>query len=400
MSRTGWLDLSSGVSGDMLLGALVASGVQLGRLQAAVDAVVPEPVSLRVEPVMRGSLAAVRVHVDGTESSTHRGWGDIRALLGTVDAERVPGIQQARAAFEALAEAEAVVHGTTPEDVHFHEVGALDAIADVVGVCAGFAILGLDELCGSPVALGGGSVQTAHGRIAVPGPAVVHLLQGIPTYGGPIDLELATPTGAALVRTLVSSWGPQPGLEVDAQAFGAGGRDPVGHANVLRLVLGATAGARAGATAEPVVLETNVDDLDPRVWPSVITALLSAGASDAWLTPILMKKGRPAHTLHVLVAADRAKAVRAVVFSQTTAIGMREYSVRKHALDRDVVTISVDGHPVRVKVASLEGRAVNHQPEWDDVAAAASALGRPTKVVLAQAVAAVAHELSGGVGGT
>ncbi len=392
--RTGWLDLSSGVSGDMLLGALVSAGVGVHRLQAAVDAVVPEPVNLRVEPVTRGSLAAVRVHVEGAESSTHRRWVDVQGLLGTTEAETVPGIDRARAAFAALAEAEAAVHGSSPEDVHFHEVGALDAIADVVGVCAGFAILGLDELHASAVALGGGSVRATHGRIAVPGPAVVRLLSGIPTYGGPLDLELATPTGAALVRTLVSSWGYQPAMSAAVQAFGAGGHDPEGHANVVRMVLGSQVTA-PGRGVEPLVLETNVDDLDPRVWPSVITALLSAGASDAWLTPILMKKGRPAHTLHVLVASDRAQAVREVVFAHTTAIGLREHAVRKHELDRDVVTVSVDGRPVRVKVASMDGHVLNRQPEWEDVAAAAEVLGRPAKVVLAQVAAAVALTLEG-----
>lgn len=388
----GWLDLSSGVSGDMLLGALVDAGVALGDLQSAVDAVTPEPVALRVEAVSRGTIAAVRVHVEGTDSATHRRWPEVRDLLNTPDAQQVPGIHRALATFAALADAEAAVHGTGPDDVHFHEVGALDAIADVVGACAGFAILGLDELHASPVALGGGSVEAAHGRLALPGPAVVRLLAGVPTYGGPIDLELTTPTGAALLRTLVTTWGYQPLMSAQRQAFGAGARDPQGHANALRLVLGSPWRPSSPEVALPVVLETNVDDLDPRAWPSVIAALLSGGASDAWLTPILMKKGRPAHTLHVLVEADRSVAVREVVFSHTTAIGMREHPVRKHALDRASVTVHVEGHPVRVKVASWEGRVLNRQPEWDDVAAAAAALGRPAKVVLSQAVAAAAAE--------
>ena len=388
----GWLDLSSGVSGDMLLGALVDAGVAVGDLQSAVDAVTPQPMVLRVEAVSRGTIAATRVVVEGSDSATHRRWSDVRDLLNTPAAQQVPGVDRAVATFTVLAEAEAAVHGTESEDVHFHEVGALDAIADVVGVCAGFALLGLDELHASPVALGGGTVEAAHGRIAVPGPAVVRLLAGVPTYGGPVDLELATPTGAALLRTLVTAWGYQPLMSVERQAFGAGGRDPQGHANALRLVLGSPWTKSDPEPDLPVVLETNVDDLDPRLWPSVITALLAAGASDAWLTPILMKKGRPAHTLHVLVGADRSEAVREIVFSQTTAIGLREHPVRKQALDRATVTVHVSGHPVRVKVASWEGRVLNRQPEWDDVAAAAAALGRPAKVVLSQAVAAAAVE--------
>ena len=389
----GWLDCSSGVSGDMLLGALVDTGVPLAVLQRAVDAVAPEPVSLRAERVTRGALAATRVHVEGTSSTSHRSWADVRAMLQAAGTQQVPGIGRALAAFEALAEAEAAVHGTEPQDVHFHEVGALDAIADVVATCAGFEHLGLQGLWASPVALGGGTVRAAHGRIAVPGPAVVRLLAAAPSYGGPVDHELATPTGAALLTSLVSGWGHAPTMVGTTQGFGAGGRDIQGHANVLRLVVGQPwqqpahlVGPTTAVLESNVVLETNVDDLDPRLWPHAIASLLQAGASDAWLTPILMKKGRPAHTLHVLVTPERAAAVREVVFAQTSAIGVRENIVAKHALERSEVTVDVDGQPVRVKVASQNGRTLNAQPEWEDVAAAATALGRPAKMVLAQAI--------------
>jgi uncharacterized protein (TIGR00299 family) protein len=302
----------------------------------------------------------------------------------------VPGIDRALACFEALAVAEAAVHGTTPDEVHFHEVGALDAVADVVAASAGLAHLGLDALHASPVALGGGSVRAAHGRMSVPGPAVVRLLAQAPTYGGPVDVELATPTGAALLVAHVTAWGHAPAMTSTLQGHGAGARDLPGHANVLRLVLGHPweAGAPAEAPGSALVLETNVDDQDPRLWPAAVAALLAAGASDAWLTPVLMKKGRPAHTLHVLVAPERADAVRTAVFTHTSAIGLREQVVRKHALDRHVVTVEVDGQPVRVKVAGLAGRTLNAQPEWEDVAAAAAALDRPAKTVLAQAVSA------------
>ena len=386
----GWLDCASGVSGDMLLGALVDVGVPLEVLQEAVDAVAPEPVRLRAERTTRASLAATRVHVEGTDSTTSRTWHDVRALLGTPAAQRVPGIERALATFEALAEAEGAVHGTGPDEVHFHEVGALDAVADVVAASAGLAHLGLDALHASPVALGGGTVQAAHGRLSVPGPAVVRLLADAPTYGGPVEVELATPTGAALLRTHVGTWGTAPPMTSTTQGHGAGGRDLPGHANVLRLVVGRpwAAGHTAEAPGTAVVLETNVDDQDPRLWPAVLAALLAEGASDAWLTPILMKKGRPAHTLHVLVAPSRVDAVRAAVFAHTTAIGLREQVVRKHALDRHVVTVEVGGHPVRVKVAGDQGRTLNAQPEWDDVAAAANALDRPAKAVLSQAMSA------------
>jgi uncharacterized protein (TIGR00299 family) protein len=282
------------------------------------------------------------------------------------------------------------VHGTTVEEVHFHEVGALDAIADVVGVCAGFVHVGASSVTVSPVAVGSGSVETAHGTLPVPPPAVAELLRGVPTHAGPVAMELCTPTGAALLTTLATGYGPQPAMAVEAIGVGAGGRDPEGHANVLRLFTGAAATAAAtteGVAEGPLLLECNVDDLDPRVWPSVIAALLEAGASDAWLTPILMKKGRPAHTLSALVDGGRAADVRAAIFRHTTTIGLREQSLRKHALDREMVEVRVDGHAVAVKLARHDGVVVNAQPEYDDVARAARELGRPVNDVLAEATA-------------
>jgi uncharacterized protein (TIGR00299 family) protein len=395
-----WVDASSGASGDMLLGALVGAGVPLATLREAVDAVSPEPVLLRSEQVARGGFAATRCHVEVADSPTHRSWRDVRALL---EAARLaaPVAERALAVFTRLAEAEAAVHGTSAEDVHFHEVGALDAIADVVGVCAGLAHLaarGHDRLVVSPVAVGSGTVGTAHGTLPVPPPAVVELLRGAPSWAGPPSApatELCTPTGAALLATLATGWGPQPPLVTTAVGVGAGHRDPTGHANVLRLLVGdpVTAGdpplaASDPAAAPPLLVETNVDDLDPRVWPAVIAALLAAGASDAWLTPILMKKGRPAHTLSVLVAAAAAPAVRATIFRETSAIGLREVPLVKHALDREMVTVEVEGQRVAVKLARHDGELVNAQPEYDDVARAAAALGRPVKQVLARALVA------------
>jgi len=201
-------------------------------------------------------------------------------------------------------------------------------------------------------------------------------------------MELCTPTGAALLTTLATSWGPQPPMTTDAIGVGAGGRDPEGHANVLRLLVGAAPTGASTEPAAPLLIETNVDDLDPRVWPAVIAALLEAGASDAWLTPILMKKGRPAHTLSVLVAADRAAHVRATIFRQTSTIGLREQPLGKHALDREMVEVLVDGQPIAVKLARHDGVLVNAQPEYDDVVRAALALGRPVVDVLADAAAA------------
>jgi uncharacterized protein (TIGR00299 family) protein len=381
----GWVDAGAGAAGDMLLGALVGAGVPTEVLQTAVDAVSPEPVTLSVERVSRGGLAATRCHVEVAESTTHRTWADVRALLSAADlapalAERSHGV------FERLAVAEAAVHGTSPDEVHFHEVGALDAIADVVGVCAGLLHLGLDRLVVSPVAVGSGRVRAAHGSMPVPVPAVAELLRGVPSLAGPAAMESCTPTGAALLVTHASEWGAQPAMSVSQVGLGAGSRDPETHANVVRLLVGEPAGG--GASDEPWLLETNLDDLDPRLLPGVLTSLLELGALDAWLTPIIMKKGRPAHTLSVLVADELAEAARDLVFAETTTLGIRGVRVSRAMCDRSFEEIELDGHRIRVKVATWRGRRVNVQPEFDDVVTAARALGRPVVDVLAEAAAA------------
>jgi uncharacterized protein (TIGR00299 family) protein len=376
-----------GASGDMLLGALLHAGADVDAVQSAVAAL-DLPVSFVFSESVRDGLAVGRVTVSTAGEQPLRTWQDIRALLAAAplpEGTRELSLQ----VFGALAEAEAAVHGVAPENVHFHEVGALDALLDVVATCAAFLSLALDELVASPVALGGGSVATEHGVLPVPVPAVVELLRraGAPVHGGPVDLELCTPTGAALLAVLASRWSSLPAGVITAVGSGAGTREVPGRLNAVRLLVVDTAAAEAAPDA--LLLETNVDDLEPRLWPGVISALLGAGASDAWLAPILMKKGRPAHTLSVLVTPDRAEAVRTVVFTETSAIGLREHDVRKHALERRVESVSVRGHQVRVKLALHEGRVVNAQPEWDDVASAAAALDDVSvKRLLAEAVAA------------
>jgi uncharacterized protein (TIGR00299 family) protein len=383
----GWLDLAAGASGDMLLGALVDAGVPLEVPAAAVAALPVEPVRLRTEQVTRHGLGATRVHVEATESTVPRTWADVRGLLAAADL--APAVRErALAVFARLAEAEGRVHRVPAEEVHFHEVGALDALADVVGVVAGFAHLGLERLTASPVTLGSGSTRGAHGVVPVPAPAVLELLRGVPVTGGPVAAEMCTPTGAALVATLVGGWGPLPPLVPGRTGAGAGGRDPAELPNLVRLVLGEPADAAPPAGA--VVLEANVDDLDPRLWPGVLERLLAAGASDAWLTPVLMKKGRPAHTLSVLCGAGARAAVEAAVFAATSTIGLRVTPVGKVALDREQTAVEVLGGRVGVKVARRGGRVVNVSVEFEDVAALARALGLPVKEVLRAATAAAA----------
>ncbi len=391
----GWLDCSAGASGDMLLGALVDAGVPLATLQAAVDAVGVEPVVLRAEPVTRGGLGATQVSVDAPHTDTTRTWAEIRSrLAGAALDDEVR--RRALDTFGRLAGAEAAAHRVPPDEVHFHEVGALDAIADVVGVCAGLHALRLTGLSAGRVTLGAGTAEGAHGRLAVPAPAVLAVLSaaGAPVWGGPAPYEMCTPTGAALLAAHVGHWESLPPMTVDRVGSGAGSRELTELPNLVRLVLGEPA-APVGVE-EAVVLEANVDDLDPRLWPGVLAALLAAGAADAWLSPILMKKGRPAHTLHVLCRPGEADALREVVFAQTTTIGVRQTPVAKHALDRTASTVDVDGHAVAIKISSLAGRVVNVSVEYDDAAAVATALGEPVKAVLARATtAALARSRSG-----
>ncbi len=380
----GWLDLSAGASGDMLLGALVDAGVPLDVPAAAVAALPVERVRLVTEQVTRHGLGATRVHVHAPESSTHRTWDDVRALL--LDAALPAGVRDgALAVFERLARAEGRVHRVAPEEVHFHEVGALDALADVVGVVAGFEHLGLTRLHASAVTLGSGSARGAHGVVPIPGPAVLELLAGVPVVAGPVPSEMCTPTGAALLAARVDAWGPLPPVVVARVGTGAGGRDPAALPNVVRLVLGEPG---EPTPAGPVVLESNVDDLDPRLWPGVLDALFAAGASDAWLTPILMKKGRPAHTLSALCRPEVVPAVQAAVFATTSTIGLRIVPVRKTALERVTAAVDVLDGRVGVKVAVHQGRVVNVSVEYEDVAALARSTGLPVKEVLRAATAA------------
>ncbi|MGZ4541180.1 MAG: nickel pincer cofactor biosynthesis protein LarC [Blastococcus sp.] len=380
----GWLDLSAGASGDMLLGALVDAGVPLEVPAAAIAALPVEQIRLVTEQTTRHGLGATRVHVHAPPSSEHRTWADVRGLLA--DADLAPAVRDgALAAFERLAVAEGAVHRVSPDEVHFHEVGALDALADVVGVVAGFEHLGLTRLSASPVALGSGSARGAHGVVPIPGPAVLELLRGVPVVAGPVPAEMCTPTGAALIAARVDEWTTLPAMRVQRVGVGAGGRDPDELPNVVRLVLGE---ASPGSPAQPVVLETNVDDLDPRLWPGVLDTLFAADASDAWLTPILMKKGRPAHTLSVLCHPDAVAAVQAAVFATTSTIGLRVVPVGKVALERVSASVEVLGARVGVKVAVDGGRVANVSVEYEDVAALAGTLGMPVKEALRAATAA------------
>jgi pyridinium-3,5-bisthiocarboxylic acid mononucleotide nickel chelatase len=380
-----WVDASGGIAGDMLLGALLDAGGALDAVRSAVTAVVPGEVEVRTSTVSRAGMRALKVDVESTaDDHPHRSWARIRALLDTAElSARVR--ERAVAAFGLLADAEARVHGKSPDEVHFHEVGSWDSIADIVGVCAALTELGVDRVTTSPVALGSGRARSAHGDLPVPVPAVLELAKGWQVLAGG-DGELATPTGMALVRALSDECGALPPLAVAAVGIGAGGRDVAGRANVARVVIGEPAANTSGSTMW--VLETNVDDLDPRLWPTVLSTLLERGAADAWLVPILMKKGRPAHTLCVLAHGAEREGLRDAVLSLTSTLGVREHPVSRTALERDWRTVAVRGGHVRVKVGLRAGRIVHATPEFEDVAALADARGVPAREVLDEAVAA------------
>ena len=382
-----WVDASAGIAGDMLLGALLDAGASLDAVRSAVAAVVPGEVVVRTSAVTRAGLRALKVDVESTgEGHPHRSWARIRALLGSADlptAIRDPAL----AVFARLADAEGRVHGIPADDVHFHEVGSWDAIADIVGVCAALADLGVDRVTASPVAVGSGRTRAAHGDLPVPVPAVLELARGWQVLAGG-EGELATPTGMALLRTLADTCGPIPPMEIAAVGIGAGGRDNRGRANVVRAVVGAAAVADAPTASDMWVLETNVDDLDPRLWPTVLAALLAAGAPDAWLVPILMKKGRPAHTLCVLAHDADREALRDRVFALTSTLGVRETPVSRTALQRDWRAVAVPGGEVRIKVGLRAGRIATATAEFEDAAALARTRGVPVRRVLDEAAAA------------
>jgi uncharacterized protein (TIGR00299 family) protein len=373
----------------MLLAALVDVGVPLANLQGAVDAVIPESIRLTSALVSRAGMRATKVDVHPTvKDHPHRTWRDIQALLERADLT-APVRDRAGRVFGRLAEAEARVHGVAADEVHFHEAGGWDSIADVVGVCAALDWLGVTSMSCSAVALGSGRVTASHGDLPVPVPAVLEMSAGWRVLSGGQG-ELATPTGMALLTALSQESCDLPAMSVRAVGVGAGTADVPGRPNVVRVVLGDRTD-RPGPPDDPVimsVLETNVDDMDPRVWPTVLASLLDAGAADAWLVPIVMKKGRPAHTLAVLTPVDRRDALRRLIFELTSTIGVREVAVTRTALDRIWVPVPVAGGRIRLKVAHRGGEVVHATPEFDDAVQVAADRSVPVRRVLEEAVAA------------
>jgi uncharacterized protein (TIGR00299 family) protein len=395
VSRTVWFNCAAGVAGDMLLAALVDAGADPSSVIEAWTALGVDGWAVTWERVQRCGVSSLwtnlavdqhdhhdtRQHLHAAEHQ-HRPAGEVLALIGSADLPpRVS--QRAVAVYTALAEVEGAIHGIAPDEVELHEVGALDSILDVVGVCAALESLGIDRVCYSPIAVGHGTVATAHGTFPNPVPAVSRLAHraGAGLVGIDTTMELATPTGVALVTVLGEGGSsPMPPITVDSVGYGAGTSDPPGRPNVVQAVIGldTTTGASPGIPA--IVLEANVDDVTGEVLAHTIAALLAAGAYDAWATPIVMKKGRPAHTLHALCEAASIEPVRETLIAESGTLGVRATHVERWPQQRLDDTVDVEGHAIRIKRAI--GRV---KVEHDDAAAAAAALGWPLRVVLAAA---------------
>lgn len=389
MSRALYIDAQAGASGDMLLGALIDLGAGVDALSTGLRTLSGALGGLHVETVRRAGLRATRCVVEAPRGDTAvRNLGDVRALLERAD---LPPTVTGRAldVFGTLARAEAMVHGVPVDDVHFHEVGAWDSLTDVVGSLLALHGLGLleSDICASAVAVGSGTVTGAHGVLPVPTPATLAVLTaaGAPVHAGAAVHEACTPTGAALLATLASRWGPVPPMRPLAIGTGAGGRDTATGPNVLRLVVGEPLDRPAPRTDDLRTVTATVDDLDPRLWPDVLERIVAAGAHDAWLTAVVMRKGRPGHVVTAIAPPHLAGAVETALFAATSTLGVRHTTGTRTALPRRSVTVEVDGQPVSVKIAELHGAVVTVQPEFADAGRAADATGMSVRDVLHRA---------------
>lgn len=388
--RIAYFDCFSGIAGDMVLGALVGAGVPIDALRDVTRRLGLAEVSLHAESVRRHGLSAtrVRVVVDPTTPKKHRHLSNIAAIIDTAGLS--PGVAgQAKAVFRRLAEAEAAVHGTSVEKVHFHEVGAADAIVDVVCACAGLAHLGVERCLCSPIPTGQGSVTCEHGVMPVPAPATTLLLQGVPIAATDEPGELATPTGVAIATTLAAEFGGVPAMTLRAVGVGTGAREGKTRPNLLRVLVGDRASGTAGDGDEcdtVTVLETHVDDCTGQVLAHACERILQSGALDAYFLPIQMKKGRPGQLLTVLCRPADAERIEALLFAETTTFGIRRHECRRSKLARERVAVATRFGPIRVKVGRRGGAVVQAWPETDDCVAAARGAGASLREVQQEAL--------------
>jgi hypothetical protein len=384
-----FFDAFSGVAGDMTIAALLDLGVPLLVIERAVAALPIEGFHLHRGHAHRSGIVATSFEVHVESKQPERTYAAIDGMLASCDLDdRTRDL--ARRIFRRLGEAEAAVHRMPLSEVHFHEVGAVDAIVDIVGAAAAITYLGA-EVVGSPLPMGRGFVKARHGILPLPPPAAVECLRGVPTYGVDLDVELVTPTGAAIIATVASRFERWPTFAPDRVGFGAGTRDLPDRPNLLRVVLGTRPGAAeetSGASATHVIVEANVDDLTGEVAAHAIEALFAAGALDAWATPITMKKGRPALTLHALAPSARADAVATALLAETSTIGVRKVPVSRTERPRRTITVVTSFGPITVKISEGPFGPPQIKPEFDECAAAARTHGVPVREVIAAALAA------------
>jgi uncharacterized protein (TIGR00299 family) protein len=377
--KTLYFDCFAGASGDMILGAAVAAGVDPNHLREQLSLLPVSGFSLDVETVNRAGLSATYARVETAHEHSHRSLTDIKQIIHGSDLADVVK-QRAVQIFTRLAEAEARVHNEPVDHVHFHEVGALDAIVDVVGAAICFDDLKIERFVCSPLHVGSGMVKMAHGHFPIPPPAVAELLKGVPFYATEIKGELLTPTGAAIITTVCTEYGPIPQMTSEATGYGAGTREYPDFPNVLRVILGET--EAHGATEERLwMLETNLDDASPQIIGHVMDRVLALGALDCFFTPVQMKKNRPGVLLSVLCATGEKEAVMKLLFTETTTLGVRSYEVTRQALPRSVVRVETQYGPIDVKVAHLDGRVVNEMPEFEQCRQAAARANVAVKIV-------------------
>ncbi|MDZ7676306.1 MAG: nickel pincer cofactor biosynthesis protein LarC [Acidimicrobiales bacterium] len=390
MTTTAWFHPFSGIAGDMALGACLDAGADLDEIRALLEQLPVDGWHLDAEDVLRGGIAATHAVVHVEESTVVRTAEHITALI---EEARLPERVRDRslAVFHLLAEVEGRLHRRPPSQVHFHEVGGVDAIVDVVGTCAGLEVLGIDRMLAGPVATGTGMTRSAHGMIPVPAPAVVELLRGAPVAHVDVPHELTTPTGAALLAAMADRWGPMPAMTITASGYGAGSRDLDGRVNAVQLVIGETAELHsiAGAGQPLVELSVNVDDATGETLAHAVSALLDAGAADAWIVPVLMKKGRPGHMVCALVDEPAGSRVAEVLTKETGSFGVRARPVDRWPAARSFHSVAVDGHPIRIKVSP--GRT---KVEHDDAADVARRTGRPLREVVSLAEEAARRRAS------
>lgn len=379
-------DMPSGIAGDMALAALAQLGAPLEPLRAAIDRMGLAGVDIALEPIRPSPIAAQRVRISGADGGGHP-HRDLAAVRALIDRAGLPAAarQRALAMFDRLARAEAAVHGTTAEQVTFHEVGAVDSIVDVVGVALALDHLAPDRISASPAAVGSGWIDSQHGPLPVPAPATLELLRGLPLRGQAVAAELTTPTGAAILATQVDRFGTWPAMRLHAVGIGAGSRRLADRPNLLRIALG------DGETAEledEVLVEANIDDMSPEIYAHLIDRLLAAGAGDAWLAPVQMKKGRPAVVVAALCTRGRLAAVEQTLFRESTTIGLRRQPIERRKLERRHASVTTPWGVVAIKVAGEGGRILTAAPEHEDCRALADEAGVPLRAVYDAARAA------------